>query len=78
MNSKSPQSAPADPLLLTVTETARSLAISERHVWNLVAAGKLPRPVRLGKSSRWVRRDIEAYIESLKIEQPEPNPSNVS
>ena len=61
------QSASVDnPLLLSVHETARALAISERSVWTLASDGTLP-CVRLGKKIvRFDRRDILAMIDARK------------
>jgi len=53
-------------LLLRVEEVARMLNISTRSVWTDVAAGRLPRPIKLGaKTTRWRRRDIERRIDEL-------------
>ena len=46
---------PADAL-------ARLLGISLRHVWGLNSSGRLPRPIRLGRSVRWVRAELEAWL----------------
>jgi len=49
--------------LLTVREVAAALRVSMRQVWKLASADRLPKPVRLGRSVRWRRTDIERYIE---------------
>ena len=48
--------------LLTVGDVARLLAVSPRTVIRLRAAGRLPEPVRLGRSVRWRRDDLEDWI----------------
>ena len=40
-------------MALTAAEVARRLDISERHLWALLSSGRLPRPIRLGRSVRW-------------------------
>lgn len=53
------RATPADRLL-TAKQVAILLAVSERTVWRLDSAGKLPRPVRLGGSVRW--RSYETHL----------------
>jgi predicted DNA-binding transcriptional regulator AlpA len=47
-------------------ETARTLSkrlsISERQIWKLLAAGKFPEPIRLGRSVRWPTVQIDDWI----------------
>lgn len=52
--------------LLTSQEVAKRLAVSVRTLWRLVAAGKVPQPVRYNrKLVRWKTVDVARYIESL-------------
>lgn len=48
--------------LLTVAQTAKLLAISERSVWRLLATGTLRR-VRIGRAVRVRHVDIHALVE---------------
>lgn len=43
-------------------EVAALLAISPRHLWQLDKLGRVPRPIRLGRSVRWHRRELEAWL----------------
>jgi len=38
------------------------LGISVRHLHAMVAVGRLPRPVKIGKSARWQREAIERWL----------------
>jgi predicted DNA-binding transcriptional regulator AlpA len=50
-------------LLIDANEVARRLDLSERTVWRLVAAGKLPNPISIGdKSKRWRAKDIRSWV----------------
>lgn len=49
-------------LALSPEELARSLGISRAHVFRLNSTGKLPKPVRFGRSVRWPVREIEAWL----------------
>jgi predicted DNA-binding transcriptional regulator AlpA len=51
------------PQLLNAKEIAAMLHVSERHLWRLKAAGKVPKPVKVGECVRWLLRDIEAWLE---------------
>lgn len=53
--------------LLTAGDLARLLQVSRRTLWRLLAAGLLPRPIALsGRLRRWLRDDIEHWIETRK------------
>lgn len=54
---------PADIELLSVKQLAKLFDCSERHIFRLVEASKLPRPVKLSNLCRWPRRTILAWIE---------------
>lgn len=53
----------ADPLLLTDVQAAALVGVSRAHWHRLRAAGKLPPAIKLGRSCRWRRRDLELWIE---------------
>tara|TARA_B100000963_G_C22437553_1_gene585010 strand:- start:277 stop:468 length:192 start_codon:yes stop_codon:yes gene_type:complete len=53
--------------LVSVNDAAKLMAISRRTVERLVSAGDLPRPVKIGKSSRFRIRDIINYIEKMEV-----------
>lgn len=48
--------------VLTVEEVAAMLQISPRTVYRLNDRGKIPQPIRLGRSVRWNYREIEEWI----------------
>jgi len=51
-------------LLWDVKQVAKALGIGERTVWKHTHAGELPSPIRIGRSVRWARRDIETYLDA--------------
>ena len=56
--------ATADKELLTVKDVASMLSVSQRQVWKLHASGKIPAPVRLGRSVRWrAKDDIARWVQ---------------
>lgn len=64
------ENKPLEKRLLTVLETAAYLGISPRTIYNGIGQrAKKPfpiRPVRIGSSIRFDRKDIDEYIESKK------------
>jgi len=52
------------PVLLSVSEVAEMLQISPRHLYSLKASGRLPKPVRLGRSVRWLADELRAWLEA--------------
>lgn len=49
--------------LLNAREVIAMLHVSQRHLWRMRAAGKLPKPVKIGGCVRWSVSDVEAWIE---------------
>lgn len=50
--------------LLTSQDVAERLSISERSVWRLSSSGQIPKPVKVGGSTRWRVSDIEAFVKA--------------
>jgi len=48
-------------LFLTSGQCAERYNISERHFVRLVELGVLPKPLKLGRASRWSIRSLEEY-----------------
>lgn len=55
------------PRLLTPKQTATFLCISERKLWSLTNENQIPH-IRIGRSVRYAVSDVEAWIETKKIE----------
>ena len=52
--------------LLRVDEVAAILGCSAATVWRRTADGTLPRPLKLGHTTRWPSSEIEALMQTLK------------
>lgn len=59
----------ASEQLLKVSEVAEMLGVSVRSVRREVARVRLAKPVKIGGASRWLRTDVEVYMERLKEER---------
>lgn len=56
---------PRDPLLVDFKTVCQLLSISRQHFFNLRDRGEFPiRPIRLGRSVRYDRRQVERWIEN--------------
>jgi predicted DNA-binding transcriptional regulator AlpA len=51
-----------EQLLLKDSEVAALLGLGRTTVWLYVSKGILPEPIKLGRSARWRRSEIEAVI----------------
>lgn len=60
------QTAEQSVSLLNVEAVARMVSLSVRAVWRMVSTGQFPKPVRIGRSTRWRRSDVEAWIDGLR------------
>jgi len=49
--------------LVDVVAVAERLSVSTRAIWKWQACGRLPVPVRVGRSVRWRSSDIDEWIE---------------
>ena len=47
----------------TAAEVAKLLQISQRHLW-LNASGRVPRPLRLGKSTLWNLAELRSWMDA--------------
>ena len=52
------------PLLLKPGEAAQLLGISRSVFYRLHSSGRLPLPVRLGRSTRWRSRELTAWVDA--------------
>jgi predicted DNA-binding transcriptional regulator AlpA len=49
--------------LIDVKDVARMIGSSSRHVARLAKDNRLPRPIKVGRLTRWRRVEIIAWIE---------------
>jgi excisionase family DNA binding protein len=48
---------------LTTKQLAELLNVSERHIHRMNAAGKLPRPKRIGRCIRWDPDEVQRMLD---------------
>lgn len=50
------------PVLIDAEGLARMMDVSERTLWRLLSGGKVPRPVRIGRNTRWRLAEVTEWI----------------
>ncbi len=50
--------------LISAKTLANTLSTSVRTVWRLRSSGRLPKPVRIGSSVRWLESEISAWLQA--------------
>ena len=48
--------------LMTIGDVAKTLRLSIRAAWRANAAGFLPRPLKVGKATRWRSAELTAWV----------------
>lgn len=68
------------PQLIRVDDICKILALKKSTVYDLVATGRLRRPLKLGTSrrsaARWLLSDVLDFVKTLTDSQPPSNPIN--
>lgn len=54
----------SEPLAMSAADMADRLGVSLRHLRRLDSAGKVPRPIRLGRSVRWPLAEINRWMDA--------------
>jgi excisionase family DNA binding protein len=62
MSTQSASSESSDAQLLKIGDVCQLLKISKRSVWRLISAGQFLPPVRVGRSVRWRRAEVEEWV----------------
>lgn len=52
-----------ESLLLTVEDAAKLLGISQRQLYRLHSAGKIPLPIRSLGRPLWSRKELESWVD---------------
>ncbi|HFF8522853.1 TPA: helix-turn-helix transcriptional regulator [Providencia rettgeri] len=52
--------------------------LTDKWFYKLIQDGEFPKPIKLGRSSRWLRSEIEQWLQNRIAESRGPNPSLIS
>ena len=50
------------PALLAFEPLSHYVSFGRSRIYQLIAAGEFPQPIKVGKSSRWVKAEVDAWI----------------
>jgi excisionase family DNA binding protein len=54
--------------LLSATEVASALRVSERTLARWVSSGRFPRPVTFGRARHWAKSTVDSWIREVRKE----------
>ena len=58
------------PQLLSLDDAAKRLSVSRRTIEREISAGRFPRPLKIGRSTRVPLAALQAYIDKLSAAVP--------
>ena len=61
---ETPTDKSGSTLLMTVSEVAATFQIQPRTLYRWLDAGRIPKPIQLGGTTRFRRVDIELFVEA--------------
>lgn len=53
------------PQLMKLTEVCERTRLCRATLYHYVQEGRFPRPIRLGKHSRWLESEVRGFIDGL-------------
>ena len=51
-----------DPALLVYASLSNYVGLGRSRIYDLIAKGEFPAPIKIGKSSRWVKAEIDSWL----------------
>ena len=57
------------PALLAFEPLSHYVSFGRSRIYQLIAAGEFPQPIKVGKSSRWVKAEVDAWISKQATSQ---------
>lgn len=58
------------PALLGFEPLSHYVGFGRSRIYQLIAAGEFPQPIKIGKSSRWVRAEIDIWLSAQIAARP--------
>jgi len=49
---------------VNMTFITRLLGVSDKWIYQLIKDGIFPKPIKLGRSSRWLQSEVEAWLQA--------------
>jgi prophage regulatory protein len=57
---------PADAALLSMPQLETLIGLNKTRIYKWLKLGLFPKPIKLGKTSRWQRAEVEHWLADLK------------
>jgi predicted DNA-binding transcriptional regulator AlpA len=55
---------PIQPALLAFEALSQYVSLNRTRIYAAIRAGTFPAPIKIGKSSRWLRSAVDAWIDA--------------
>ena len=70
MNTTDTTTAPSllDEPLVDMKEITKLTGLTDKWFYKLIQNGQFPKPIKLGRSSRWLRSEVEAWLQERIVE----------
>lgn len=52
--------------LIKLPEVCRQAGLGKSAIYEMIAAGEFPQPIKLGRFSRWSQKEVQAWVEEQK------------
>lgn len=59
------------PALLAFAALSQYIGFGRSRIYQLISEGKFPSPIKVGKSSRWVRSEVDLWLEQQIAARPQ-------
>ena len=66
--SQSPSAAPG-PRLLPFHEVRAQVSLCRTSIYEMIGRGAFPKPAKIGRASRWLSTEIDAWVVSVATAQ---------
>ncbi|EMD0830629.1 AlpA family phage regulatory protein [Morganella morganii] len=70
MNTTDTTTAPSllDEPLVDMKEITKLAGLTDKWFYKQIQEGKFPKPIKLGRSSRWLRSEVSAWLQARIVE----------
>jgi len=52
--------------LLTLKQVSEIVSFQRAYIYNMMSKNKFPRPIKFGRHNRWIKSEIEKWVNDLK------------
>jgi len=61
---------------LTISDLEQKLQVKRSFIYAAIASGQFPRPLKLGRASRWLESDIDRWLNERATQRDRQAPSS--